>query len=1059
MSKKPQQLAKLSRPRLYDAVPRERLFRLLDEKRKHPAIWVAGPPGAGKTVLIASYLESRERAGVWYHVDLGDADVSTFFYYLTESAQSFARKSQPLPLLTAEYLPDLEGFARRYFRDLFARAPENSFFVFDNFQDVPQQGAIPRVLSAAVPEVPEHVNLVCISRTEPPPEFSRHVASEAVAQIGWEDLRLTPDEAHAIAKARGDIDPRVLEKLYEKSDGWAAGLTLTVERFRGRLAGDAEIDSLAKDATFDYFATQIFDAASVSDKNTLLRTSVFSSFSVDAAVALSGNTHAEVLLDSLCRRHLFTYKRGANEQRYQYHDLFRDFLGRRLQDSISETEIRELLACAGLMMRDKGALEAAFPLLRDAKLWLDAAGVVHSLAPQLLAQGRWQTLRDWIRDLPNDLVQLNPWLLYWAGSARVYEGVPDARGLFERAFEAFRTNADGVGQLVSAAWIIRTYYLEYTNFQPLDRWVEEIGSILAERPAFASAADEIHVLGALMIAFTYRHTGHPLMGSVVTRLTELLQGDGDRNQIVAAATGLMIYHTLAMEPSRARAIVVRIGPLVERPEVTPLNKAWWWMFVGYQYHRAGDRDLTVQALEHSDRIASANGLRQTEFFSHCFRTYYAVAWREFSAAKASVAGLEGTFSQGQPMNMAQFHLARCFIAISTGDASGAAYHAKVAVESATKLGAPFFYVAWRAQCAPAPAMVGEIELAEKWLDEAWIASEGTFMERYRPSILQCRAFISNLRGDRVRARQQLAESIVMGKEFNAWPYARGCVPMFDWMVAEALQAGIEVPYIREYIRKFEVPPRESDVPDWPWPVKIHTLGEFRIEVDGEPLVFSRKAPKKTLALLKAIVAFGATAVPEQKLIDALWPDESGDAAHETLAVSLHRLRKLLDHADVLQLSEGLISLDPRKCWVDTRAFERMISGRERALDAVQVPDMIDPVWRLYRGHFLCEDTDASWAVPMRERLRSQFLHYVSRTGRQYESEGRLEVAVLLYQKGIDSDDLAEELYQGLMRCHMQQDRRAEAMAVYRRLRQTLSVTLGIQPSPQSERLFKSIQGN
>lgn len=41
---------------------------------------------------------------------------------------------------------------------------------------------------------------------------------------------------------------------------------------------------------------------------------------------------------------------------------------------------------------------------------------------------------------------------------------------------------------------------------------------------------------------------------------------------------------------------------------------------------------------------------------------------------------------------------------------------------------------------------------------------------------------------------------------------------------------------------------------------------------------------------------------------------------------------------------------------------------------------------------------------------------------------------------------------------VQQDRRAEAMAVYRRLRQTLSVTLGNQPSPQSEALFRSIKG-
>jgi DNA-binding SARP family transcriptional activator len=94
---------------------------------------------------------------------------------------------------------------------------------------------------------------------------------------------------------------------------------------------------------------------------------------------------------------------------------------------------------------------------------------------------------------------------------------------------------------------------------------------------------------------------------------------------------------------------------------------------------------------------------------------------------------------------------------------------------------------------------------------------------------------------------------------------------------------------------------------------------------------------------------------------------------------------------------------------------------------------------------------------MRERLRGQFLRYVSRTGRQQEDAGKLDVAVLLYQKGIEADDLAEELYQGLMRSLNRLGRRAEAMAVFRRLRQTLSVTLGISPSPPAERLFQRIQ--
>ena len=74
MARKALQLAKLTRPRLHKAVARERLFKLLDEAREHkPAICGVGPPGAGKTTLVASWLDARSINGIWYQVDPGDA--------------------------------------------------------------------------------------------------------------------------------------------------------------------------------------------------------------------------------------------------------------------------------------------------------------------------------------------------------------------------------------------------------------------------------------------------------------------------------------------------------------------------------------------------------------------------------------------------------------------------------------------------------------------------------------------------------------------------------------------------------------------------------------------------------------------------------------------------------------------------------------------------------------------------------------------------------------------------------------------------------------------------
>src|SRR5512139_3187543 len=65
-------IAKISTPRLFGVVARERLFVRLDENRGRPLIWIEGPPGAGKTALVASYLEARGITALWYQVDQGD---------------------------------------------------------------------------------------------------------------------------------------------------------------------------------------------------------------------------------------------------------------------------------------------------------------------------------------------------------------------------------------------------------------------------------------------------------------------------------------------------------------------------------------------------------------------------------------------------------------------------------------------------------------------------------------------------------------------------------------------------------------------------------------------------------------------------------------------------------------------------------------------------------------------------------------------------------------------------------------------------------------------------
>ncbi len=107
-------------------------------------------------------------------------------------------------------------------------------------------------------------------------------------------------------------------------------------------------------------------------------------------------------------------------------------------------------------------------------------------------------------------------------------------------------------------------------------------------------------------------------------------------------------------------------------------------------------------------------------------------------------------------------------------------------------------------------------------------------------------------------------------------------------------------------------------------VRIHTLGEFVVEIRGRRLYDRDWKGQRTKSLLLALIHEGGYKVPAERLSDLLWPDSDGDQAQQNLKVALHRLRRLgcaPGEAPVnwIHVRHGQVSLARSLCWVDTQA--------------------------------------------------------------------------------------------------------------------------------------------
>ena len=284
------------------------------------------------------------------------------------------------------------------------------------------------------------------------------------------------------------------------------------------------------------------------------------------------------------------------------------------------------------------------------------------------------------------------------------------------------------------------------------------------------------------------------------------------------------------------------------------------------------------------------------------------------------------------------------------------------------------------------------------------------------------------------------------------------------MCVTALELNIETEFVRKVVRVQKLVPKKPPlhITNWPWAVKIQTLGAFRLVVNDESILLSGKAVKRPLELLKVIIALGGNQIDQNKIIETLWPDAEGDSATQSLHTNLHRLRKILGE-QTLQLHSGYLSLDQRLVWVDSWSFNHIVSDLKKYIRLVPSAKHIELVskfgqqaFNVYQGNFLENDADQPWFMAIQQKLKSRFVLLAIELGHYWAQQKNWNQSSICFKRGLEIDNLSEELYQALMQTCHEADRNADALAAYQLCRKNLSEYLGISPSQKTIELYKRI---
>ncbi|HYB21411.1 MAG TPA: BTAD domain-containing putative transcriptional regulator [Thermodesulfobacteriota bacterium] len=1064
-------MGEVIRPILRRVLPRGRLFKLLDGMRERPAIWVSGPPGCGKTTLVNSYLEIRKIPCLWYQIEEADADAATFLYYVGQAERrAGGREQEPLPLLTPEYLQGVATFARRYFENLYRRLNPPGVIVLDNYHNVAGEPSIQEIIVQALSAIPEGLNFIFISRSDPPPALLRLQADQRMETLGWDKLRFTLEETGEIVRLRNKkmLDKKEIVGWHKASDGWIAGLMLMCGRGRMENSEIKPARDFIPEEAFEDSATKVFDRAGKGLRYFLLRTSFFPQMTAKMAQELTGLSSANRILSLLSRNGYFTAERIQTEPLYQYHPLLREFLFSKAKDIFVAEEMFRVQQKAAQLLEGFGLLEDAAKLYRAGKDWDNFIHCVLYQARFFGKQGRLGTLQEWILSIPKEMIENNPSLLFWLGTCQLPFNSGESIESFKKAFSLFQKQGDVIGSYLAWSGVVIVLTNEQNDCALLAPWVEWLTEQLRLNPHFPSPEIEARVAVSLAGALLLLRPQHPDLENWMERSLELSRELDDVNLNIRAYINAAHWCQLTGDMARCGMIGEKLEKIAQSPSASPvlmIVRKWmeaWVLNLG----PTADYDTALRRVQEGMKSAGETGI---PFWNAMLLTQAVVAClNKGDLAKAGefLREISSHIKSTPRLVCSQYHYLSAWYHHILGDYSRALFDSKTAVNLAKEIGSPPQEMLCRLEMAHILKSAGEMKNATLQLNLAGeqIPHCGSPVLEYL--YLMAKAQFSLDEGEESPGLELLRRAMALGR-------SQGYISMYYWwdasvmsrLCAKALGQEIEVEYVRNLVRKRGLRPDTYGraLEDWPWPLKIFTLGQFKLEKDGRRLVFPGKGPQKALLMLKTMIALGGKEVREELVTDLVWPESEGDTAHIGFKTLLSRLRQLLGVKDAIEYQGGKASLNPEICWVDTWAFEEIFLQAKKAWEDKRLPDGVGKALRLtevglniYKGNFLQCDQEYDWTSPQRERLRRKFLFLIGRLGEHLQEAKRWKEAADHYEKAIEVDPLPEEFYQNLMLCYLGLDQGNEGIAVYRRFRKMISESTGILPSRKTETIYQSL---
>ena len=351
-------------------------------------------------MLLREWMASADEPEAIAHVALAreHADQRTFWLDV------LAELARARPGLAGLAVPGRGAGSLTALRDALSELDAPVVLVLDDFHAV-GRGQVAADLEWLMEHTGGALRLVVATRSDPPVRLQRLRVAGRLKEIRAADLAFTRSEANELL-APLELRADDVEALWERSEGWAAGLRLAELSLQDHPDPSAFVESFAGDdrAVSDYLMSEVVSSYEEDTLRFLLRTSIVDRLNGELAKALAGSAAGEHSLWELERTEGFVDALDSSGKWFRYHPLFAEVLRAELRHRLPDELSALHCKASRWYVRNDRPLDAVRHAVA-ARDWQLAAEVIGDQWLVCVVQGSGAALRALASRIPTDVLQ------------------------------------------------------------------------------------------------------------------------------------------------------------------------------------------------------------------------------------------------------------------------------------------------------------------------------------------------------------------------------------------------------------------------------------------------------------------------------------------------------------------------------------------------------------------------------------------------------------------------------------------------------------------------------